>query len=76
LGREHKNDPVQAILNHLGDSGKLLFLGEVVRITTQTAGGFDYATVVLRNDNGAQVWIYSQNENMLHGGKISNRPSR
>jgi DUF917 family protein len=63
--REHRNNPVQAILSHLGDSGKLLFLGEVVRITTQTTGGFDFATVVLRNDKGAQIWIYSQNENML-----------
>jgi uncharacterized protein len=63
--REHRNDPVQAILSYLGDSGKVLFMGEIVRITTQSSGGFDFATVVLRNDNGAQVWIYSQNENML-----------
>jgi len=63
--REHGADPVQAILSHLGDSGKLLFVGDVVRITTQTTGGFDFGTVVLQNDEGTQVWIYSQNENML-----------
>jgi len=63
--REHGADPGQAILSHLENRGKLLFTGEVVRITTQTIGGFDFFTVVLQNDDGAQVWIYSQNENML-----------
>lgn len=62
---EHGADPVQAILNYFGGSGKLLFVGEVACITTQTTGGFDFFTVVLKNDEGAQVWIYSQNENML-----------
>ena len=72
--REHGADPVQAILSHLEDRGKLLFTGEVVRITTQTTGGFDFFTVVLQNDEGAQVWIYSQNENMLAWRDDDNAP--
>jgi DUF917 family protein len=63
--REKGADPVQTILSHLGGTGKLLFFGNVVRITTQTTGGFDFGTVVLQNDEGSQVWVYSQNENML-----------
>lgn len=72
--REHGANPVQAILSHLEDRGKLLFTGEVMRITTQTTGGFDFFTVVLKNDEGTQVRIDSQNENMLAWRDDDNAP--
>ena len=49
----------------LGQRGKLLFTGQVEQITIETRGGFDFGKTVLRSKEGAQVWIYSQNENML-----------
>ena len=58
-----KGDPVEAVRGYL--EGWVLFVGKIDSSGSQTSGGFDYGRTVLKSDDGGEVWILNQNENLI-----------
>ncbi len=53
-------------LNEYGWQAAPVFAGIVQPPEQKTQGGFDYGTVILRNEeNQQEAWIYNQNENLI-----------
>lgn len=67
-----KKDPVEAVRAYL--EGYLLFVGTIVDSGEQTSGGFDYGRVTLKADDGSELYIFNQNENLIAWNTKDARP--
>ena len=70
--REGKDDPVKAVLDHLG--GLLLFEGKLIGVHETTGGGFDLGRIVFKAESGEELTIYNQNENLIAWKSERDRP--
>jgi uncharacterized protein len=52
----------------------VLFEGIVQPVETKTQGGFDFSRVILRDETNREVWIYTQNENLIAWDPQTARP--
>jgi DUF917 family protein len=58
-------DPVQAVMQNMEKPNFVLCTGTIKDHTEATSGGFDFGTVVIAADDGSEVTIYNQNENLI-----------
>ncbi len=58
-------DPVLAVMQNMEKPNFILCTGTIKNHTEATSGGFDFGTVVISADDGSEVTIYNQNENLI-----------
>lgn len=58
-----------------GTKAWLLFTGTIESFTEETSGGFDFGTMVLHADDGSEMRIASQNENLIAWLDSSDTPA-
>jgi DUF917 family protein len=58
-------DPVLAVMQNMEKPNFVLCTGTIKNQTEATSGGFDFGTVVIAADDGSEVTIYNQNENLI-----------
>lgn len=58
-------DPVLAVRQYLEKPNFVLCTGTIKDSSEATSGGFDFGTVVISADDGSEVTIYNQNENLI-----------
>jgi hypothetical protein len=58
-------DPVQAVMQNMEKPNFVLCTGTIKNSSEATSGGFDFGTVVIAADDGSEVTIYNQNENLI-----------
>lgn len=58
-------DPVAAVMQNMEKPNFILCTGTIKSQTEATSGGFDFGTVVISADDGSEVTIYNQNENLI-----------
>lgn len=63
--RRNGKDPVTAVRQSLWHPNYLLCTGTIKESSETTSGGFDFGTVVIQDDNGSEVTLYNQNENLI-----------
>ncbi len=67
-------DPVKAVRQYLPQPNYLLCTGVIKNSSEATSGGFDFGTVVIKADDGSDVTIYNQNENLIAFSSNSDVP--
>jgi DUF917 family protein len=58
-------DPVLAVMQNMEKPNFVLCTGTIKDSMEATSGGFDFGTVVISADDGSEVTIYNQNENLI-----------
>ncbi|HEX9255428.1 MAG TPA: DUF917 domain-containing protein [Candidatus Angelobacter sp.] len=58
-------DPVLAVMQNMEKPNFVLCTGIIKDSSEATSGGFDFGTVVISADDGSEVTIYNQNENLI-----------
>src|SRR6266849_9750596 len=58
-------DPVLAVMQNMEKPNFVLCTGTIKNHSEATSGGFDFGTVVISADDGSEVTIYNQNENLI-----------
>ena len=58
-------DPVLAVMQTMEKPNFVLCKGTIKNTSEATSGGFDFGTVVIAADDGSEVTIYNQNENLI-----------
>jgi DUF917 family protein len=58
-------DPVLAVMQNMEKPNFVLCTGTIKNSSEATSGGFDFGTVVIAADDGSEVTIYNQNENLI-----------
>jgi hypothetical protein len=58
-------DPVLAVMQNMEKPNFVLCTGTIKNSSEATSGGFDFGTVVISADDGSEVTIYNQNENLI-----------
>jgi hypothetical protein len=58
-------DPVLAVMQTMEKPNFVLCTGTIKNSSEATSGGFDFGTVVIAADDGSEVTIYNQNENLI-----------
>jgi DUF917 family protein len=58
-------DPVLAVMQNMETPNFVLCTGTIKDSSEATSGGFDFGTVVISADDGSEVTIYNQNENLI-----------
>ncbi len=58
-------DPVLAVMQNMEKPNFVLCTGTIKDHSESTSGGFDFGTVVIAADDGSEVTIYNQNENLI-----------
>jgi uncharacterized protein len=58
-------DPVAAVMQNMEKPNFVLCTGTIESSSEATSGGFDFGTVVISADDGSEVTIYNQNENLI-----------
>ncbi len=58
-------DPVLAVMQNMEKPNFVLCTGTIKDSSEATSGGFDFGTVVISADDGSEVTIYNQNENLI-----------
>ncbi|AXC14813.1 hypothetical protein ACPOL_5565 [Acidisarcina polymorpha] len=66
-----QKDPVEAVRAYL--DGTVIFKGTIDSTSQTTEGGFDFGTLVLKNERG-RLTIYNQNENLIAWSSLSPKP--
>jgi uncharacterized protein len=71
--KEFVSDLAKTFSQHQLQSA-VLFEGIVQPVETKTQGGFDFSRVILRDETNREVWIYTQNENLIAWDPQTARP--
>jgi DUF917 family protein len=58
-------DPILAVMQNMEKPNFVLCTGTIKNSSEATSGGFDFGTVVISADDGSEVTIYNQNENLI-----------